>query len=154
MTTKTKLDSVNELINTWKDRLEWDEYFMSIALMISSRSPSARLHVGAVIVKDKRIISCGYNGFPAGAPHVSIVRDNHEQNAIHAEQNAISDAAKRGTEINDATIYITHYPCINCSKYIIASGIKKVIYNSNYKNDELVKELFQHSKIEISQVGK
>ncbi|VVU94726.1 Cytidine and deoxycytidylate deaminase zinc-binding region [seawater metagenome] len=144
-----KLDKVINLVENFKERLSWNEYFMAIAFLISSRSPSKRLNVGAVIVKDNRIISSGYNGFPAGAPHVSIVRDNHEQNAIHAEQNAVSDAAKRGVNINETTIYITHYPCINCCKTIIASGIRTVYFKKDYKNDEIVEELLKVSKINI-----
>ena len=123
--------SANEIIDSIKNynkRLSWDQYFISIAYLIASRSPSKRLNVGSVIVKENRIISAGYNGYPPGAPHISIVRDNHEQNAIHSEQNAVSDAAKRGVSIESSTIYVTHFPCINCAKTIISSGIKTVKY--------------------------
>lgn len=139
---KNKLQNANY-------RTSWDEYFITLTHLFSLRSPSKRLQVGAVIVKDKRIVSSGYNGFPANTPHVSIMRDTHEQNTIHAEQNAIADAAARGVSIKDSTIYITHYPCINCTKFIIASGIKKVIYSDDYRNDELVDQLFKNSNIEI-----
>ena len=132
------LNKIKDLISNQGDRLSWDDYFMSCALLISSRSPCDRLHVGCVLVKDNRIISAGYNGFLPGEPHISIVRDNHEQATIHAEQNAISDCASRGVSINGATAYITHYPCINCAKILAASGIKEIKYHSNYKNDELV----------------
>ena len=138
-----------DLIKDNDSRLEWDDYFISIAFLISSRSPSNRLKVGSVIVKDNRIISAGYNGYPAGTPHVSIVRNNHEQNAIHSEQNAVSDAAKRGVSINNATIYVTHFPCINCAKTIISSGIKTVKYKEEYKHDILVDELFKISGINV-----
>ena len=145
-----KVQELSNLINTWQhERCSWDEYFSCIALLISSRSPSERLKVGSVIVKDNRIISAGYNGFPSGTPHVSIMRDSHEQNTIHAEQNAIADAASRGVSIKDSTIYITHYPCINCTKFIIASGIKKIIYSEDYRNDELVEQLLKNSNISI-----
>jgi len=137
------------LIKNNETRLEWDEYFISIAFLISSRSPSNRLKVGSVIVKDNRIISAGYNGYPAGTPHVSIVRNNHEQNAIHSEQNAVSDAAKRGVSINNSTIYVTHFPCINCAKTIISSGIKNVKYKEEYKHDNLVDELFKISGVNV-----
>ena len=139
---KNKLQNANY-------RTSWDEYFITLTHLFSLRSPSKRLQVGAVIVKDKRIVSSGYNGFPANTPHISIMRDTHEQNTIHAEQNAIADAAARGVSIKDSTIYITHYPCINCAKFIIASGIKKVIYSDDYRNDELVDQLFKNSNIEI-----
>ena len=137
------------MIKNNETRLEWDEYFISIAFLISSRSPSNRLKVGSVIVKDNRIISAGYNGYPAGTPHVSIVRNNHEQNAIHSEQNAVSDAAKRGVSINNSTIYVTHFPCINCAKTIISSGIKNVKYKEEYKHDNLVDELFKISGVNV-----
>lgn len=119
-------------------RMEWDEYFMSIAKLASQRSPCKRLHVGSVIVKDNRMISMGYNGFIAGCPHISHMRDGHEQATIHSEINAISDCAKRGVSLNGAKIYITHYPCLQCFKTICASGISEIIYLNDYNNDELV----------------
>ena len=151
-----KLISLKLLLESWDqdedERISWEEYFMGIALLISSRSPSKRLKVGSVIVKDNRIISAGYNGFPSGTPHISIMRDDHEQNTLHAEQNAIADAARRGTPIQDSTIYITHYPCINCTKFIIASGIKEIIYYDNYRNDEIVNKLLEDAKINIKKI--
>ena len=152
-----KLLSIKSLLDSWSideddDRLSWHEYFMSIALLISSRSPSKRLRVGSVIVKNNRIISAGYNGFPSGTPHISIMRDEHEQNTLHAEQNAIADAARRGTSIENSTIFITHYPCINCTKFIIASGIKEIIYYEDYRNDEIVTKLLEDAKIKISKI--
>ncbi len=148
-----KIQALSYLIDTWKtERCSWDEYFSCIALLISSRSPSERLKVGSVIVKDNRIISAGYNGFPSGAPHVSIMRDSHEQNTIHAEQNAIADAARRGVSIQDSTIYVTHRPCINCAKFIISSGITKIKYLADYRNDDLVDKLLNASNISIEKV--
>lgn len=143
------LRKIYDTINNLEERLDWDSYFMSLALLISNRSPSTRLKVGSVIVKDKRVISSGYNGFTAGAPHVSIMRDGHEINTIHSEQNSISDTAKRGIPIENSTIYITHFPCINCSKLIMSSGIKKIIYLDDYKNDEVVPILLKESGIDI-----
>jgi dCMP deaminase len=149
---KTNLEIIKHAIHDLNSRLHWDEYFMSIGLLISSRSPSTRLKVGAVIVKDNRIISSGYNGYPSGCQHISIVRDNHEQNTIHAEQNAISDAARRGTAVEGATIYITHFPCINCCKYIISAGIKEIRYLDDYKNDELVPLLCGESGVVLKKI--
>ena len=108
-----------------------------ICQVTSTRSPCERLQVGCLIVKDNRIISQGYNGFLPGCPHESIIRDNHEQATIHAEQNAIIDCAKRGVSCNGAEIYITHFPCVICMRLICASGIKKIKYINDYKNDEL-----------------
>ena len=129
-------------------RITWPDYFMSIAYLISTRSPCDRLHVGCVLVKDNRVISSGYNGFLPGAPHTSRVRDNHEQSTIHAEQNCIADCAKRGVSTDGAVAYITHYPCIHCCKMLLASGIKKIYFNADYKNDPLVKELLQDVNLE------
>ena len=151
--TSSKIFLLSSLIKSWdNDRCSWDEYFSCIALLISTRSPSKRLKVGSVIVKNNRIISAGYNGFPSGTPHKSIMRDEHEQNTIHAEQNAIADAARRGVSIENSTIYITHRPCINCTKFIISAGIINIKYLEDYRNDELVDELLNASKIIIEKV--
>lgn len=129
-------------------RLSWKEYFMNIAILTSKRSPSIKKQVGCVVVKDKRIIATGYNGFPAGAEHISLIKDGKEINTIHAEQNGIAQCAKMGISINESKIYVTHFPCINCSKMIIASGIKKIIYlNDNHNEDSI--ELLKQGKIEI-----
>ena len=114
---------------------------MKIAKVTSERSPCKRLNVGCVLVKNNRIVSQGYNGFLEGCPHVSIVRDNHEQAIVHAEQNAIAYCARNGTSSDGCTAYITHYPCIICCRILLASGIKKIIYENDYKNDELVEVL-------------
>lgn len=134
-----------------KERLNWDEYFLSIALIASHRSPCQRLKVGSVIVKDNRLISMGYNGFISGAPHISRIKDNHEQSIIHSEINAITDCAKRGINLFDSKIYITHYPCINCFRTIASCGIKEIIYIDDYKNDEIIEQLATDSGIQIRQ---
>ena len=122
------------------DRISWDEYFSKIVVATSERSPCERLHVGCLLVKDNRIVSQGYNGFLPGCPHESIVRDNHEQATLHAEQNAVMDCAKRGVSCDGCTAYITHYPCIICTRLLLAGGIKKIKYVNDYKNDDLVKK--------------
>jgi dCMP deaminase len=114
---------------------------MKTAQLASVRSPCERLQVGCVLVKNNRLISMGYNGFLGGCEHKSIVRDNHEQATIHAEINAVTDAAKRGVSIDGAEAYVTHYPCLNCFKALASSGVKKIYYNTDYKNDPVVKEL-------------
>ncbi len=139
--------------NTNNERLEWDEYFMSIALLASQRSPCSRLHVGSVIVQNNRLISMGYNGYIPGAPHISRVQDNHEQSIIHSEINAISDCAKRGVSLNGSKIYITHYPCINCFRSIAACGINEVIYLEDYNNNLIVEELANDSGIKINKLS-
>ena len=132
-----------------KDPMPWNDYFMSIAFLASMRSPCTRLRVGSVIVKDYRIIAMGYNGFIAGAPHISRVRDNHEQAIIHSEINAVSDCARRGASLQDAAIYVTHYPCINCFRSLAACGIKRIHYYHDYNNDLLIPTLAEDAGIII-----
>ena len=131
------------------DRLNWNQYFAKIVKVTSERSPCKRLKVGCLLVKDNRIISQGYNGFLPGYPHESIVRDNHEQATVHAEQNAITDCAKRGVSCDNSTAYITHYPCIICTRILIAAGIKEIKYLEDYKNDPLVSKFCDQGKIKL-----
>ena len=130
-------------------RPTWDIYFKQIIQVTATRSPCSRLQVGCILVNDNRIISQGYNGFLPGCPHESKVRDGHELATVHAEQNAITDCANRGVSTNNATAYITHYPCINCMKILCASGIKEIKYINDYKNDELVQYFSTISKVNI-----
>lgn len=130
-------------------RPTWDEYYKAISIATKRRSPCERLKVGCVLVKNNRIVSQGYNGFLPSAPHESIVRDNHEQATVHAEQNAIADCAKRGVSCEGCTAYITHYPCIICTRIMLASGIKKIKYIDDYKNDELVKVFCDQMNVDI-----
>ena len=144
------LTQICKIISTHEtERIGLDDYFMSIALLASHRSPCQRLHVGSVIVKDNRLISMGYNGFIPGAPHISRIKDDHEQSIIHSEVNALSDCAKRGASLSDAKIYITHYPCINCFRSIAACGIKEIVYLHDYKNDPIVEQLANDANITI-----
>ncbi len=118
-------------------RKTWDEYFMDIAFMVKERSTCPRLHVGAIVVKDKRIKGTGYNGSPSGLSHCEdvgcLMIDNHCRRTIHAEVNAIMECSPYERE--NATIYITAQPCMECSKLIIASGIKRVIYFKSYETE-------------------
>ena len=132
--------------------LPWNDYFMAFANMTAARSSCHRLKVGSVLVKDKRIISCGYNGFLPGLPHQSQVRDGHEQATVHAEQNCISDCAGRGVLARGATVYVTHFPCINCTKIIIASGIEQVKYFNDYRNDPIAIDLLGQAGISVQQL--
>ena len=131
-------------------RPEWNDYFILNSYLISKRSSCERLHVGCVIVKDRRILSTGYNGHIKGSDHVSKIVNGHEQMTIHAEINAISDAAARGVEINGSTVYVTHYPCVNCTKALIAAGVKEICYAEDYKNDKIAEELFTIGKVTVS----
>ena len=120
------------------ERISWKEYFKEICITTAKRSCCNKLHVGCILVKDNRIISCGYNGFLPGYPHNSIIKQGHEVATIHAEQNAIADCAKRGVSSFGSHAYITHFPCLNCTKLLIASGIKHIYYINDYNNDTTV----------------
>jgi len=122
----------------------WNEIFMNVAYEVARMSTCRKIHVGAVIVKDKRIISIGYNGVPSGWQHCDEVFTGNEEDflkkhhewsnyhEIHAEMNAIAFAAKNGISTQGAELYCTHSPCVNCSKIIVQSGIKKVYYAELY----------------------
>jgi dCMP deaminase len=133
-------------------RPTWDEYFKEITQVTATRSPCERLHVGCVLVSDNRIISQGYNGFLSGCDHYSIIRDGHEQATVHAEQNAVTDCAKRGVSSLGCTAYITHYPCIICCRIMLAAGIKCIKYIHDYKNDDLVEQFCRQMDVSIYKI--
>jgi dCMP deaminase len=143
------------------ERPSWDEYFMGIAKLTSERSTCLRRKVGAVIVKDKQVIATGYNGAPKGIAHCDELGgclreklgvpsgERHELcRALHAEQNAIIQAATSGQSVDGATIYITHQPCVICAKMIINAGIRKIIVNEGY-SDELAVEILDEAGLKI-----
>ncbi len=142
-------------------RPDWDEYFMGITEMVSSRSTCLRRKVGAIIVKEKRILTTGYNGPPQGVKHCEelggCLRDKLNvpsgermelSRAVHAEQNAIIQAAKYGIDINGGIMYVTNHPCFICAKMIINAGIRKIIYKEGYP-DEFAKEILREAGIEV-----
>ncbi|MDR2629077.1 MAG: dCMP deaminase family protein [Puniceicoccales bacterium] len=137
-------------------RPTWDDYFMAVSMLIASRSNCGRLHVGCILVSNgehkNRIVAAGYNGFMAGVPHNSKIRDSHEQATIHAEQNAITDAARRGISISGATAYISHFPCLQCAKMLAASGITEIKYHFDYNNDPLAVELLGEWNVRVIQL--
>ena len=133
-------------------RISWDEYFSKIVMTTSERSPCERLQVGCLLVNDNRIVSQGYNGFLPGCPHESIVRDNHEQATLHAEQNALMDCAKRGVSCNGCIAYITHYPCIICCRLLLAAEIKEIKYLNDYKNDELIELFTKQCNVKVTKI--
>lgn len=130
-------------------RPSWDTYYKEIVEITATRSPCKRLHVGCLLIKDNRIIAQGYNGYLSGCPHKQLLRDGHEIGTVHAEQNAIAFCAKYGVNCDNATAYITHYPCINCMKSLAASGIKNIKYINDYHNDEVVSILSKMKNINI-----
>lgn len=139
-------------------RPSWDEYFMSIAEQVSGRSTCLRRHTGAVLVKDKRILSTGYNGVPSGLAHCEVVGCIREQmgipsgtrhelcRGIHAEQNAVVQAARYGIQIDGATAYCTHQPCILCAKILINAGVVDIVFRDPYP-DELSEKLLAEAGI-------
>jgi dCMP deaminase len=150
-------DQVVEILRSEQSvRPSWDDYFMAVALLVSSRSSCERLHTGCVLVSTgeyrNRIIAAGYNGFVAGARHISKMRDGHEQATIHAEQNAITDAARRGVSICGTVAYISHFPCLQCSKLLVSSGIVEIKYHFDYNNDPLAIELLAEWRIDTTQL--
>lgn len=153
---ESAMNDLEALTQSWPERPSWDVYFMATAILMATRSSCERLNVGCVIVSGgthkNRIIAAGYNGFLPGSPHVSRVRDGHEQATVHAEQNAVSDAARRGVSLQAGTVYITHFPCINCAKILAAAGIRCIKYHRDYRNDELVREILAESGVEVEQL--
>ena len=129
------------------ERPNWDEYFKEIVQVTAKRSSCERLNVGCILVRDNRIIAQGYNGFLPGCEHKSIVRDGHEQATVHAEQNALCDCAKRGVSCNNSIAYVTHYPCIICTRLLLASGIRSIKYIYDYKNVKLIRHFYNHRYI-------
>jgi dCMP deaminase len=119
-------------------RAAWDEYFMSIAQVVATRATCPRKHVGAVIVRDKTILSTGYNGSIRGMPHCTdvghMMEDNHCVATIHAEANAIIQAARNGVRIEGATIYVTASPCWSCFKMVANAGITRIAYGEFYRD--------------------
>ena len=133
-------------------RPSWDEYFKELVLLTSTRSSCEKLHVGCIFVKNNRIIAQGYNGYISGCEHKMIIKDNHNIATIHAEQNTITDCAKRGVSCDNCTAYITHFPCFNCMKLLTSSGISNIKYINDYNNDQCVNDLANEVKIVIEKI--
>ncbi len=136
-------------------RPDWDTYFLRIARVVGERSTCERAHVGCVLVVDKRILTTGYNGSPAGQEHCDdighLLVDGHCVRTIHAETNAIIQAALHGVSTKGATCYVTHYPCINCTKALINAGITRIVYSVAYRTDENAMMFLKAANIEVEQ---
>lgn len=133
-------------------RKSWDQYFMEITEMVASRSTCDRAFVGCTLVnEDHRIVSTGYNGSVSGNPHCIDVghtmRDGHCIATIHAEMNALLYAAREGISVKGTIAYITHFPCLNCTKALIQAGIKEIIYRDDYRVDPYAVELLERNNI-------
>jgi dCMP deaminase len=139
-----------------KRRADWFEYFMAIADQVSTRSTCDRKHVGAVIARDKVILSTGYNGSLRGAPHCNDVghdmENGHCVRTMHAEANAVAQAAKNGVNINNSEIYVTASPCLNCFKLIANCGITTIYYKEFYR-DERINRYAQEAGVKLVYMG-
>jgi dCMP deaminase len=135
-----------------RKRASWDEYFMNIAREVATRSTCERKFVGAVIVRDRTILSTGYNGSIRGVPHCDeaghMMEDGHCVRTIHAEMNAIIQAAKNGTSIDEASIYVSASPCWNCFKALANAGIRRIVFGEFYR-DERIFEVATTLRIEL-----
>lgn len=137
-------------------RPSWDDYFMTQAILISSRSTCERLNVGAIITKNNQIIASGYNGAVKGEPHCidegCLKESGHCIRSIHAEINAISQCARQNSSTIGAIIYVTHFPCVKCMPVIIQSGITTIKYLNDYHNHPYAIEIANKSNVNIEKI--
>ena len=135
-----------------KKRPDWDEYFLKLAMLASERSTCPRMHCGCVLVKDKNVITTGYNGSIPGDDHCDdvgcLIVDNHCVRTVHAEMNALVQAAKRGNAVEGATAYVTNMPCTTCAKAMITAGIKRIVVFSDF-HDTLATEFCKKAGVKI-----
>ena len=140
-----------------KKRIDWDQYFMVQAALLASRSTCKRLSVGAVLVRDKRIIAGGYNGSVSGDDHCidegCYLRDGHCVRTIHAEKNAILQCARFGMSTDGASLYVTDFPCLQCTKSLLQAGIKEINYIRNYHNDDYAMKLIKLKNVRLRQIN-
>ena len=138
-------------------RSSWNEYFMKIAEQVATRSTCDRKHIGAVIVRDKTILSTGYNGSLRGAPHCDDaghdMENGHCVRTVHAEANAVAQAAKNGVRIDDSEIYVTASPCLTCFKLVANCGIRTIFFKEFYR-DERINEYAKQADVRLVYMGK
>ena len=139
------------------NRKSWKEYFMEITNLVATRSTCDRAFVGCLLVNDdNRIVSTGYNGSVKKNPHCDDIghkmRDGHCIATIHAEINALLYCAKEGISVKDCSAYVTHFPCLNCTKALIQAGIKKIYFQNDYRVDEYAMELLSINGIEVEKI--
>jgi dCMP deaminase len=136
-------------------RPDWDTYFMDIASAVASRSTCDRASVGAVIVRDKRILTTGFNGSPTGQPHCDdvghLLINGHCVRTIHAELNAIIQAALHGISLKGSTCYVTHFPCHGCAKALANTGLDRLVFREPYRIDPNAHDVLASAGAEISQ---
>lgn len=142
------------------ERPTWDEYFMEVASVVAKRATCLRRSVGAVVVKDKRILATGYNGAPSGLAHCAVVGCLRDKlgipsgqrveicRGLHAEQNALIQAAKYGIPLEGSTIYVTLEPCVTCAKMLVNAGIQRIVYEEQYV-DQLSRDILGEAKVQV-----
>jgi len=137
-------------MNYKKMKSQYKKMYAEIVQTLSKFSKDKRLKVGALLLKDGRIISTGYNGKPTNIPEIPIMKDSHDVGAIHAEMNCICFAAKHGISVKNCEIFVSHFPCIQCTKLLYQCGIKKIYYLKDYKNnDNEYSDIIKREKIEL-----
>ncbi|MFH0762847.1 MAG: cytidine/deoxycytidylate deaminase family protein [Candidatus Omnitrophota bacterium] len=144
-------------------RPSWDEYFLEVARLVAKRSTCLRRHIGAVAVREKRILATGYNGAPSGLTHcadigclrqkLNIPSGQRQElcRALHGEQNVIIQAVIHKVDLQGATLYVTNQPCVTCTKMLISAGVKEIIISDGYP-DELARRLFKEAGVKIKQI--
>jgi dCMP deaminase len=134
-------------------RPPWDEYFLQIADLVSSRATCRRLKVGAILVKDRKIISTGYCGAPKKIPDCfevgCLMRNDHCVRTVHAEVNTVAQAAYHGVSTKDSTLYANWLPCYNCAKVLVNAGVNKIVYREIYRSDSETKKLLKQAKVQL-----
>lgn len=134
-------------------RPDWDTYFMDIAAAVASRSTCDRATVGAVFVREKRILTTGFNGSPSGQAHCEdvghLLVGGHCVRTIHAELNGIIQAALHGISLRDADCYVTHFPCLGCAKALANVGLRRLVYRDDYRIDQHALDVLRHADIEV-----
>ncbi|HLS22480.1 MAG TPA: ComE operon protein 2 [Pseudogracilibacillus sp.] len=138
------------------ERISWHEYFLSQAKLISLRSTCTRLSVGAILVRNNRLIASGYNGSVDDSSHCidegCLIVDNHCVRTVHAEMNALLQCARFGVATDETTLYVTHFPCLHCTKHLIQAGIKEIFYEHDYRNNDTAIQLLEEANIPVTQV--
>ncbi len=131
----------------------WDEYFMEVARTVATRSTCPRKSVGAVLVREHRILTTGYNGAPRGVAHCTdagcLVQNDHCTRAVHAEANAIVQGALHGVSLHDSIAYSTYQPCVNCSKLLISAGVRRIVFEHPYADSAIAEQLLREAHVAL-----
>lgn len=151
-----KVKQATKKVLSSSHRPDWDQYFLKLAMLASERATCPRMHCGCVLVRNKNVISTGYNGSIPGDQHCEdigcLIVDNHCVRTVHAEMNALVQAAKRGHAVEGATAYVTNMPCTTCAKALITAGVERVVVFSDY-HDTLATQFFATAGVSIDKIA-